>query len=70
MNTTTRYETPVGTFKTWEDAAAACERADLDPCDCIKIVRPGADVDAGPSLASYELGPGGLIRLSFQVKVF
>jgi hypothetical protein len=31
------YETPVGTFSTWEQAAAACERSDMDPCDCIEI---------------------------------
>jgi hypothetical protein len=30
------YETPVGSFETWEAAAAACERCDLDPCTCIK----------------------------------
>ena len=33
------YETPFGTFATWEDAACACERADMDPCTCIKVVR-------------------------------
>jgi hypothetical protein len=69
MNTTTKYETPVGTFGTWEDAAQAVERADMDPCECIKIVRNDPP-NAGPSLASYELGPGGVVRLSFQVKVF
>jgi hypothetical protein len=31
------YRTPVGTFKTWEEAAAACERIDMDPCTCIEI---------------------------------
>lgn len=36
---TTTYETPFGTFKTWEEAAAACERADMDPCTCIQINR-------------------------------
>lgn len=33
------YETPVGNFKTWEEAAAACERCDFDPCECITPVR-------------------------------
>ena len=31
------YETPVGTFQYWEDAANACERCDYDPVACIKI---------------------------------
>lgn len=35
------YETPVGRFATWEEAADACERADFDPCTCITIVRVG-----------------------------
>lgn len=33
-----KYETPVGCFNTWEDAATALERCDLDPCECITIV--------------------------------
>jgi hypothetical protein len=33
------YRTPVGCFKTWEEAMVACERADFDPCECIEIVR-------------------------------
>lgn len=33
------YQTPVGTFSTWEEAATACERCDLDPCTCITINR-------------------------------
>lgn len=33
------YETPVGTFATWEEAASACERCDFDPCECIKAVK-------------------------------
>ena len=32
------YETPVGSFDTWEEAALACERRDLDPVACIKVV--------------------------------
>jgi len=35
----TSYETPAGTFSTWDAAAAACERMDMDPTTCIKIVR-------------------------------
>ena len=34
------YETPFGTFNTWEEAAIACERCDMDPVTCIKMVRP------------------------------
>jgi len=33
------YETPMGVFSTWEEAAEKCERADMDPCTCIKINR-------------------------------
>ena len=33
-----RYHTPVGAFDTWEDAAEAVEKRELDPCDCIEIV--------------------------------
>lgn len=36
----TVYETPVGTFSTWEEAADACERSDYDACECVKIIRP------------------------------
>lgn len=61
------YSTPFGTFATWEDAASACERMDMDPCELIEYV---GDSVAPPSLASYELGPGGVVRLSFQIKVF
>ena len=32
------YETPVGSFRTYEEAAEACERRDLDPCDCVKYI--------------------------------
>jgi hypothetical protein len=32
------YQTPVGRFETWEEAAVACERCDLDPCSCINTV--------------------------------
>ncbi len=33
------YETPFGTYQTWELAAAACERCDLSAVECIRIVR-------------------------------
>lgn len=33
------YETPFGTFRTWEEAANRCEQSDLDPCTCIKVVK-------------------------------
>lgn len=36
---TITYQTPFGTFKTWEDAANACEKRDFDPCTCIQINR-------------------------------
>ena len=32
---TFNYQTPLGRFQTWEHAAAACERCDLDPVTCI-----------------------------------
>jgi hypothetical protein len=31
------YRTPMGTFETWETAAAAVELADMDPCTCVEI---------------------------------
>ena len=33
-----KYQTPVGSFATWEEAANACEGCDLDPCTCIEYV--------------------------------
>lgn len=33
------YETPFGTFATWELAAARCESCDCDPITCIRIIR-------------------------------
>lgn len=68
MQATIKYETPLGSFETWEAAAAACERADLDPCTCISNQRVGP----GPSLVSYEVMPDGSapVRLSFQIKCF
>lgn len=62
------YSTPFGAFDTWEDAAAACERMDMDPCDLVKYVGPQP---TPPALVSYELAPYGTkLSLSFQVKVF
>ena len=37
------YETPKGTYSTYEQAATACEQCDMDPTTCIKIVLMGAD---------------------------
>ena len=37
---TTRYETPVGSFDTWDEAAARCEQMDMDPTLCITPVYP------------------------------
>jgi len=36
---TITYETPFGTFGTWQEAAERCEMSDLDPVTCIRIVR-------------------------------
>jgi hypothetical protein len=61
------YSTPFGSFDTWEDAANVCERMDMDPCELVTYVGPQA---VPPSLVSYEIAPGGITRLSFQVKCF
>lgn len=58
------YQTPFGSFDTWEDAATACERADMDPCECIKVIRPEY-VDT-----CLETAYGTTQRLSFQIRVF
>ena len=58
------YETPFGTFANWEDAAAACERADVDPCECI-VNRPIHFTDT-----CIEHAYGIVHRLQFQVRVF
>ena len=57
------YQTPMGSFPTWEQAAIACERADLDPCECIKA-------QVSPTDVSYETAYGSTVRLSFPVRVF
>jgi hypothetical protein len=65
--TTALYETPFGGFDTWEDAAVACERADMDPCDCIKYAGPSA---TPPALVHAETAYGQTTRLSFAIKCF
>ena len=66
MTNQTSYETPMGCFNTWEQAAEACERSDLDPCTCIKIVVPHIPVQT----TCIEHAYGSAQRLSFQIKVF
>lgn len=63
MKTFTSYKTPIGNFQTWEDAAVACERVDMDPVSCIDIV-------VSPTQASWESGPGGWVKLSRPVTVY
>jgi len=43
MTTTSaaNYETPFGSFRTWEEAAARCEAADFDPVECIVYAPTG-----------------------------
>ena len=57
------YRTPMGRFETWEAAAAACERADLDPCTCIVTEVSPTDVIA-------ETAYGTTVRLSNPIRVF
>lgn len=40
MERKTRYETPIGSFDSWEEAAQACDRMDFDPTLCITAVYP------------------------------
>lgn len=62
------YATPVGTFATWEEAAARCEKADLDPCTCIEVLKGSA---AGPGAVCWEFQANREpIRLSFSIKCF
>lgn len=61
------YHTPVGAFFTWEDAARAVERCDMDPCEVIAY-RPAAS--SGPELVCRERAYGSDARLSFSVKCF
>ena len=63
MQKTISYQTPLGCFQTWEDAANACERADMDPCDCIKT-------SVSPTNVCHETAYGTTQRLSFAVRVF
>lgn len=58
------YQTPFGSFGTWEEAAAACERADFDPCEAITIHRPDYVTTC------IETAYGTTERLSFQIRVF
>lgn len=63
-NYKTLYQTPMGTFPTWEAAADACERADFDPCTCIEIKHfDYTDVIC-------ETAYGSTVRLSNAVRVF
>ena len=58
------YETPVGTFAPWEEAAAACERSDMDPCACI------TNRHISVPTTCIEHAYGSAQRLTFQIKVF
>ena len=57
------YETPVGCFATWEKAADAVSRSDMDPCEVIKAVVSPTDV-------SVEWAYGSSFRLSQPIRVF
>ena len=57
------YQTPMGSFTDWIAAAEACERADLDPCTCIKTVISPTDV-------MYETAYGTTCRFSRPIRVF
>lgn len=61
------YQTPVGGFDTWEAAATAVERCDLDPCSCIEYTGPAPQA---PSLVHTETAYGHATRLSFAIKCF
>ena len=58
------YETPVGTFATWEEASAACERSDMDACECI------TNRHISVPTTCLETAYGSTQRMSFQIKVF
>lgn len=66
-NQNANYETPVGAFYTWEEAARACEARDFDPCEVIVYRKPA---DAGPCDICHERAYGTSQRLSFSVRVF
>lgn len=40
MEPRTRYETPVGSFDSWDEAAQRCDQMDMDPALCITVVYP------------------------------
>lgn len=58
------YQTPFGSFTTWEAAAEACERSDYDPCTAIEIVRPDYLTVCEETVVDHKT------RLSFQIRVF
>ena len=58
------YETPVGTFADWQEAADACERADMDPCTCIKTV----PINYRDTCTEFAYGTS--FRLSQSIRVF
>lgn len=60
---TVSYRTPMGRFDTWEAAANACERADLDPCTCIVT-------EVSPTDVSHETAYGTTVRLSRAIRVY
>jgi hypothetical protein len=61
--THTAYRTPFGTFDTWEGAAVACEKRDMDPVTCIKI-------EVSPTDVQLETAYGKTARLPFVVRCF
>ena len=62
----TLYQTPIGTFDTWEQAAAALERSDFDPCES-GMIKP---IVIERTEVHYEQGPGGKLRFSRGVTVY
>ena len=63
MATTISYRTPMGCFGTWEEAAVAVERADMDPCACIQTLASPVDV-------SYEVAYGSAMKLSRSIRCY
>ena len=57
------YKTPMGSFTTWEEAANACHRVDMDPCTNIVT-------EVSPTDVCVEHAYGLAYRLPFQVRVF
>lgn len=48
-----RYETPIGSFDTWEEAAQQLDRLDIDPALCITCVYPPV-MQAWPYVAKND----------------